>query len=157
MNKAMQVAIAQAFGSDVILKRQLKALGKSTVSGKTFQMQAGKCVAAAATRIYKIEIVSYMGQRGVAFGVVDGHKDDGTPTYRARAKEEDATRQWFRYNIFNKKAKARSKARGVWAKIADDMSTLRSISNKLDNALAAKLHAALAVVVKKFEGEVEAK
>ena len=155
--KAALKAVSTAFQASAKCEAALKTLGAKVSHSKTFRMQAAKIVCADANTFYHLtgtkSITVYEGQRDIAFGVVVSTDEDGKVKYE-RTKQADATRKWFQRNVQGKKASARPQPKGVWAKIAADISMAAKIRGKLtksgDKATATSFHNEFERLVEKY-------
>lgn len=156
--KAALKAVSTAFQASAKCEAALKTLGAKVSHSKTFRMQAAKIVCADANTFYHLigtkAIAVYEGQRfDIAFGVAVSTDENGKVKYE-RTKQADATRKWFQRNVQGKKASARPQLKGVWAKIAADISMAAKIRGKLtksgDKATATSFHNEFERLVEKY-------
>jgi hypothetical protein len=133
--KKIAAAVSKAFVGSLELQASLKKLGTKTAS---FKKDVATLIARDANKFYGLkgdkEIIAYMGQRGWAFGIKTGEKNDGTPTF-TRDKRCDSTRKWMEYNVFQKKVK-KAKAKSPWAKIVAMINGIDSVAS-IDKAIKA--------------------
>jgi hypothetical protein len=155
--KAAVSAVVGAFRASLTLVSALASL-KGDAKSLSFRMEAATMVAADANKYYGLvngkRMVAYKGQRDIAFGVPrTGDKGEIIEGKFDRTKECDATRKWFSRNVVGKKAKAngKGKAKGVWGQIVKDMTAIRDLKAKLDDAQKKAFHKALTALIKRFK------
>ena len=155
INAKLSSAITAAFLADANLAQYTRTKsGEVKTHSKAFLAEAAQVVAKAASQRYKVAIVAYDGQRGIAFGVQVGTKENGEPKYE-RTDECNATRMWFARNIGGaKKAGGAPELKGVWAKIADGIKTLNTVMRDLkkdgDTGKAQQLKARIDALVNQY-------